>query len=84
MCNNNVWSGVQPPASSMMINDFAILPDARTGHDPNWDAVVVGRVRSGMGAPRASVRDRDSNASRKKAPGVRDNINAMNRKSYTV
>ena len=36
--------------SPMMIDDFAILPDVRTGHDPNWDAVVVGRVRSGAGA----------------------------------
>ena len=34
----------------MMIDDFAILPeDVRTGHDPKWDAVVVGRVRSGAG-----------------------------------
>ena len=33
----------------MMIDDFAFLPDGRTGHDPKWDAVEVGRVRSGAG-----------------------------------
>ena len=50
----------------MMIEDFAISPD-RTGHDPNWDPGVVGRVR----LVRAGLcgRVRGLNVSRKKRPG---------------
>ena len=51
----------------MMIDDFAILPYGRTGHDPNWDAGVVCRVRLVRAGWGGCVRGLD--ASRKKCPG---------------
>ena len=51
----------------MTIDDFAILPDGRTGHDPNWDPGVVCRVRLVRAGWCGRVRG--LNVSRKKRPG---------------
>ena len=48
LCNNKVWERkyifLQPDDD----RGFRVFA-GRTGHNPKWDAVVVGRVRSGAG-----------------------------------